>query len=37
MVLAFFNTGEFGSLSVANDIGGEPLATNESAYCGFPA
>jgi hypothetical protein len=37
IVMAFFNTDEFGSLSVANDIGGEPLATDESAYCGFPA
>jgi hypothetical protein len=37
MVLAFFNTDEFSSLSVANDIGGESLAADESAYCGFPA
>jgi len=37
MVMAFFNTDEFASLSVANDIGGEPLPADESAYCGFPA
>lgn len=37
MVLAFFNSDEFASLSVVNDIGGEPLAPAESAYCGFPA
>jgi hypothetical protein len=36
MLLAFFDTDEFSSLSVANDIGGEPLAADESAYCGFP-
>lgn len=37
MVMAFFNTDDFASVSVANDIGGEPLAADESAYCGFPA
>jgi len=37
MLLAFFNADEFSSLSVASDIGGEPLAADESAYCGFPA
>lgn len=35
LVLAFFSEDEIGGLSVTNDIGGHPLAADESAYCSF--
>jgi hypothetical protein len=35
LVLAFFGADEIEGLSVTNDIGGEPLAADESAYCSF--
>lgn len=35
LVLAFFPTEDFASLSVTNEIGGQPLEDGESAYCSF--
>ena len=35
LVLAFFPADDFVTLSVANEIGGQPLETGESAYCSF--
>lgn len=35
LVLAFFPADNFATLSVANDIGGQPLEAGESAYCSF--
>ena len=35
LVMAFFNTEEFADLAFTNDIGGQPLAADESAYCSF--
>ncbi len=35
LVLAFFPADDFATLSVANEIGGQPLEAGESAYCSF--
>ena len=35
LVLAFFNADEFADLAFTNDIGGQPLEEDESAYCSF--
>jgi len=35
LVFAFFPTDDFATLSVANEVGGQPLEAGESAYCSF--
>lgn len=35
LVLAFFPADDFATLSVATEIGGQPLEAGESAYCSF--